>query len=1292
MKNIFYLMLAATQIWCGKANAQEALLPFGQFAKEPWTATYFYATIASGEQPDGNWFAEDFDDSSWGTIKGPLSIPQQWNDYPSLPFFATEWSANNSSYWIRRHFTIQNVEEFKHYMFVVIHDDGCVAYLNGKQIWNKSSRFKYPEYGTLYSYNSNVLTDAIKEGDNVLAVYVTDSGGGMALMDFGLYGLYVQPLTNPQFDNNLNGWTCTGSGIERGGQSFNYVARCLSTGSFDVHQTISGCKGLYRLRAQVFETTNSSDYPASYAVYQTDKGTHSDIYIGDTRHAVKNIFDEQVKDNIYSSVSSGSYNTPEGTFVPSLQTAVSIAYQDGMYENEMYAYVDTMVFNIGVDKREATEEKTWTVFDNFRLDFISEKNLTALIASMNTLASQPMEKDYLTALTALNAKLKTAQGYEAKARMLAAQGDDYVNARISSEQYALVSEAVDALQCRLDTGTMMSVAAIAEATALIAQTRTKIAEGTLPTSEAKDVTDQLKELNKRLNYTYIDITVSVLGSLGDSILAHVENFVDVQSIKLSGTLADADISIIQNRLTQLREIDMTGVKMTTLPNKFFYQRKTIELFKLPTNLTSIGEYAFYQCYAMKHIDFPVTLTTINRYAFSECDNLQEVILPEGLTTMGERAFYSCDNNKYVKLPSTLKVIESYTFYYNISLSAVDFAEGLTHINGDAFYECSALKSLQFPSTLYFIGGEAFRNCNAVTSIDFNEGLYQIADNAFLDCDALTEVTLPSSLVLANASPFDYCDNLRKVTCLSIEPPYMTDQIPYGLSMDGRELFVPALSINTYKQTAGWDKFQSIKPIDYLPENINVLTDLRLTLPEGIPADYKPNVKLIHDQKGTSYWQYGSLTVNGVGTLSMANFTMIWDPNYQYDQYNRTQNYCSLVNNSHLRADDVSIDVATHNDRWMFLTMPFDVKISQIEDLVENANWVIRRYDGQKRANGEMTDTWIKAGNDDLLKAGEGFIFQSSRYIGSSSQSWSSFRMKAINNTNKNNIFRTTDVTVALNTYESEFAHNRSWNLIGNPYPCYYDTRFMDFEAPITVWNMRNNTYQAYSPSDDSYILCPGEAFFVQRPVDNGNIVFSKEGRQTNRNVRTIEASRRVSYDSPRTIINLSLSDGNNTDRTRIVLNDNATLQYEMNKDASKFKSADVTVPQLFTTTEGVDYAINERPLADEQVCLSVYIGTEGLYTIALTNEVNGYNVVLEDKAANKFVDLTADGEYTFSAEAGTYTSRFVLHFDNETTGIEDVRSNANDDAAVYSVEGVKMTNPSKRGVYIQNGKKIMLNK
>ncbi|MBP5338103.1 MAG: leucine-rich repeat domain-containing protein [Prevotella sp.] len=879
-------------------------------------------------------------------------------------------------------------------------------------------------------------------------------------------------------------------------------------------------------------------------------------------------------------------------------------------------------------------------------------------------------------------------------------GDSFINFGLylweEPRKYSELHIAVDSLQHSLEGDTSNALPlTVVEATKLLERVQTAMASCEYDNNGAEEMTRIIYSMINRLNYQPIYISVNVPGAMGDSILSKVENFSDVISLKLSGTLNDADITTIQSRLMNLCEIDMTDVNMPNLPNRLFYQHQVLQKVFLPKDIITIGEYAFYQCYAINYIEFPATLTTINRYAFSECDNLQEVILPEELSTLGVGAFYSCDNNKYVKLPSTLVALDAYTFYDNFSLSKVDFGIGLTHIYAYAFCNCRSLKKLKFPSTLYYIGNDAFTNNFALSDIEFNEGLFQIVDNAFVNCDALTEVTLPSSLVRADASPFDYCDNLRKVTCLSIEPPYMTDQIPYGLSMEGRELYVPALSINVYKQTTGWDRFPTIKPIDYLPENITVRGNLKLTLPDSIPSSYKPNVSIIWGADPN--YNYGSLTVNGKGVLSMSRFTMLWDSYCQYEQYNRNLNYCSLLNNSHLRADNVDINIDMRHNNWTFISLPFDVSVSEIQTTTSGAtNWIIRKYDGQKRALGETSETWVKMNTDDILHSGEGYIIQGSCNVGNDGRNWSRYNMNAVNNTNKNNIFRTTDVIVTLNEYESEFAHNRSWNLIGNPYPCYYDTRFMDFEAPITVWNMRSSTYEAYSPSDDSYILCPGEAFFVQRPVANGNIVFSKDGRQTNRDVRALESNARANIVSrntaTRTIINLSISNSNSTDHTRIVLNDQATMQYELDKDASKFMSTDASVPQIYTTSNGVNYAINERPAADGFANLCVYIGSDDFFTITLDNEVDGCQVVLEDKVEGKKVVLTKEAGYTFLAKGGTYTNRFVLHFIDETMGIKEFISDIQNNGAIFTTEGIRTMSQSKKGIYIQNGKKIMLNK
>lgn len=820
----------------------------------------------------------------------------------------------------------------------------------------------------------------------------------------------------------------------------------------------------------------------------------------------------------------------------------------------------------------------------------------------------------------------------------------------------------------------------------------------MATSVAESDTTNTGETQTQAPDTLI-ITVTTPGAMGDSILAQVENLSDVKCLRLSGTLNDDDLSTLKSRLTGLTYLDMSDVKMTALPDKFFYQKSNLTQVVLPKTLTSIGEQAFYECTGLTEMDFPTSLKSIGYYAFYKCTKLQQVVLPEGLTSLGTYAFQYCSANEYVKLPSTLATISDYAFEYNYNLKTVDFSEGNKYIGTLTFYQCKALESLKFPSTLYSVGTQAFRSNYKLSNIEFNEGLYSISDDAFRDCDSLKEVAFPSSLVLAYGGPFYGCDSLKKVTCLSIEPPFTHNaQIPEGCSMTGRVLYVPALSINSYKQTTGWDQFPTIKAIDYLPENFTVVGDLHLTLPETIPSDYKPCVSLIHDQKGSSYYYYGSLTVNGEGTLSMQKFSTIWDPNWDYSYASsRDKNYCSLINNSHLRADSVEVSMYARNDKWTFFSLPFNTNVSDIETTEGGTtNYVIYKYDGQARANGETGSTWVKMPADSTLQAGVGYILQGSRYVGTSSQDYSGYLMKAINDTHKNDIFTTTDINVALNEYQSEYAHNRSWNLIGNPYPCYYDSRFMDFIAPITVWSTKNSTYTAYSPVDDSYILHPGEAFFVQRPVDMSSITFSKEGRQATSTARTIETceakAMRVHSASARTLINLTLSDGENADKTRVVLNAAAEMDYEMDKDASKFMSTNANVPQIYTTQNGVDYAINERPLESGTVDVAVCIPADGTYTIALANEVADYTIMLEDKLLGKTVSLSESGAYEFSATTDDAANRFVLHISNgSTTGINTLNSDSNDEQSTYyTIGGQRISKPMQKGVYIKNNKKVLI--
>ena len=506
--------------------------------------------------------------------------------------------------------------------------------------------------------------------------------------------------------------------------------------------------------------------------------------------------------------------------------------------------------------------------------------------------------------------------------------------------------------------------------------------------------------------------------------------------------------------------------------------------------------------------------------------------------------------------------------------------------------------------------------------------------------------------------------------------------------------MPQLSVNVYKQTYGWDKF-NIHGINVMPDNIVINSDYKLNWPDSLSINYKPNVMIT--DRDNQY--YGSLTVTGNSILSVGDFTMCYEPDYVYENmysvnneyYYKSFAYTSLINEATMRADKVKFCLFLRANKWEFLSFPFDIMVSEIRKnpVYNDIPFVIRKYDGAKRAAGETGSTWVDMTDDSILQAGQGYIWRSAKN--------SDYRnvwlyIDALQTVNKNNIFANDNVEVPLNNYESEFAHNRSWNLIGNPYPCFFDIRAMQTSAPIIVWNTYYSNYRAYSPQDDAYILNPGQAFFVQRPVDQESIVFLKEGRQTNLTVRDITYynNAREAKSVKRSVFNVILSSKEQADRTRFVINENATKAYESSLDAAKFESL-MPVSQLYTIEDGVRFSINERPLANGIITLGVEIAEEGFHTITLDAQVEN-EVWLVDNLTGQETLLNDNAEgYSFHSASGTFDGRFTIRLGNgDVTGITE-----NKDAklwieeSVYDLQGRRINEPQK-GLYIKNGKKAII--
>ena len=159
-----------------------------------------------------------------------------------------------------------------------------------------------------------------------------------------------------------------------------------------------------------------------------------------------------------------------------------------------------------------------------------------------------------------------------------------------------------------------------------------------------------------------------------------------------------------------------------------------------------------------------------------------------------------------------------------------------------------------------------------------------------------------------------------------------------------------------------------------------------------------------------------------------------------------------------------------------------------------------------------------------------------------------------------------------------------------------------------------------------------------------------------------------------------MDNGESSDRTRVVINDAAKVDYEISCDAAKFLSDNNTIPQIYTVEGNDKFAINERPLNSGIVELGTRFGMDGSYTIALQGACN-MTVVLVDRKTGAETDL-ANGEYTFMADTKD-SNRFELRINTKenTTAVEVVSAET---AVTATADAIMVANPAGANVEIYN--------
>ena len=783
------------------------------------------------------------------------------------------------------------------------------------------------------------------------------------------------------------------------------------------------------------------------------------------------------------------------------------------------------------------------------------------------------------------------------------------------------------------------------------------------------------------------IDLAAPGTLGVEALNLVSTLPEMQFLRLSGKLNADDWNSIKN-MTGLRCIDLTNAQITDIPDNAF-RNSQLRFVDLPTSLKTIGAQAFYDRYLTGKLTLPATLETIGKEAFA-FNNITEVEIPDnvtsmdthvfrdnkklitaklgtGLTSLNIGSFYNCQALKTVSGGANIKTIYGDCFKYCEALETAsdlqprevksnafegakklqsfNFAD-ITDLGEYAFRNCQALKSVELPK-ISSMSWYCFNDCSSITTVKLGDKITYIPSDAFHGCSSMEEVVLGSSIrELGSYCLYSSSGSLKRVYLAAPAPP-STNSSPF-YSLSGVTLFVPDYAMISYKQHSYWSQFTSVDSNPNPAGYIDLYGKLELSTNSRIPGN--PDITM--NYQGGSYPTKGILIVNGNNPQSLGNY---------YHWANTSDNCPVTISRcNQMTAASVKVNHYLANNYWYYITMPFDVKRSDIT--ISKGAVAVRYYDADSRAQNGAGNNWKDVTDDAILREGQGYIFCAS-------------------DDTRNHIFKSHDVTLTLQEHASSVSNDANWNLVGNPYPSFFDIYYMDYTAPITLWDTDNRTFTAKSVADDQVALRPFQAFFVQKPTLISELTFRTDGRQATKTIdRSAAAPRMTPVVASRHFVELAITDGSTTDLTRVVVNHAASDDFCADNDATKMM-ADGTTPQIYTHAAGDIYAINEGAHQSGSVKVGVQIAHSGTYTITMPR--NDVRARLYDYGVE--VELP----YTFAADEGVEDNRFTIGFDTTTTGIDAIKPGAQTDGAIYTLDGIRVSTTAPKGIYIQNHKKIV---
>ncbi len=433
-----------------------------------------------------------------------------------------------------------------------------------------------------------------------------------------------------------------------------------------------------------------------------------------------------------------------------------------------------------------------------------------------------------------------------------------------------------------------------------------------------------------------------------------------------------------------------------------------------------------------------------------------------------------------------------------------------------------------------------------------------------------------------------------------------------------------------------------------------------------------------------------------------------------------------------KTNAVYLDVRIDPTNWHYFTLPYDCNVSDItfstgDPAVLGTDYLLKWYNGEKRAATQAGGCWEMVGASSVLKKGIGYIvaLPGDNIIKKELRFPMANAVIADDKTNK---------TIAGvygygcdKDYTQVRANHRGWNLIGNPYFLPYSS---DIENPVLRGEIVEDHsvdpwdghYKFNDPVNDlryivepvnngwseyrqvtlaDYSMTPFTCYFVQiggtNPAAEQGILLD-QGQVTGRS--SIVRRKRAEYEEVEDThpvwcaVDL-INSKDEKDETTLLISNDFTDEYDMMSDLVKMRGdyyqyAQITTkPVLASRNNEGEMAFNALPDASAEtgVPLNFFSAYSGSYTIAYNDKFDRENEVKEvklfDKTTNQWYDLMNE-PYEFSTGRENNTTRFILSVRVERKKTPQI---ATDIENIGSSDGPRKLLINGH-VYIQRGNRI----